>query len=613
MAEQVYFKSKKDSVWRKDHATLKDFYHNGGEVDPKTGKFQYDPKYYSFDEMELTIDPDESMESVEKYDAVRQRSEILKCSQSFFYFCHKYVKILHPMKGLIPFVLYNYQRKVIRDYEKYRFNIISKFRQGGLTTVTLLWGLWRCMFDLDQQIMLLSKTDREATDIGMLIDRSCENFPDWLRPKKDSKWNDHLKMFTNTGSTLKFYSPEAARGKAVTFLIVDEAAFVDDMDKHWKAMWPVLSTGGSCTLVSTVNGLGNWYERTYHDAKEGRNKFHIIDLDYWEHPDYNDENWVKEQKAQLGEKGFLQEVLRHFLGSGETYFSSRILTQLAERTRNNNPIKKLYPRWANKAGRISQIENEYNKGAFWIWKLPVEGREYIIAADCADGQEENNDSSCFQILDTVTMEQVAEFYSNIISPNEFAQVLSEVGLHYNNALLAVETNGIGSAVMNTLLFVFYYENLYYEPNKVNAKPGIKMGAANRPEYLEALKNALSSQTVKINSLRFAMEIQTFEFNAVTKKAQARKGEHDDAIISMAIALFIRNSMTRNLPVGAETPKNVSSAIKNQVYEEIRRELLEGSPSKMVEEIDLIAPEEISMPISLIPIRKNNLLLREFGW
>ena len=49
------------------------------------------------------------------------------------------------------------------------------------------------MFQLDQQIMLISKTDREATDIGMMADRACENLPEWLKPKKDSKWNDHLK------------------------------------------------------------------------------------------------------------------------------------------------------------------------------------------------------------------------------------------------------------------------------------------------------------------------------------------------------------------------------------------------------------------------------------
>ena len=257
----------KEKFWKKSHKNLKDFYESGGIFDKKKKQLQYDPQYYEFDKYELEIDPCESAEEVDGYDSDRRQKEIIKCCNSFPYFCHKYIKILHPMKGLVPFVLYGYQRKVIKDYEVYRFNIISKFRQGGLTTVTLLWGLWRCMFQMDQQIMLLSKTDREATDIGMMIDRACEHFPIWLKPKKEGKWNDHLKMFTDTGSAIKFYSPEAARGKAVTFLIVDEAAFIDDMEKHWKAMWPVLSTGGSCTLISTVNGLGNWYEQTYVDAK----------------------------------------------------------------------------------------------------------------------------------------------------------------------------------------------------------------------------------------------------------------------------------------------------------------------------------------------------------
>lgn len=616
MDQPIFFKSKKESIWRKHHVTIKDFYLKGGEID-KDGKFQYDPQYYSFDKYELTIDPDETMENVKTYDAARRQQEIVKCCNSFFYFCHKYVKILHPMKGLIPFVLYEYQRKVIRDYEKYRFNIISKFRQGGLTTVTLLWGLWRCMFQLDQQIMLLSKTDREATDIGMMVDRSCENFPEWLKPKKDGKWNDHLKMFTDTGSAIKFYSPEAARGKAVTFLIVDEAAFVDSMDLHWKAMWPVLSTGGSCALVSTVNGLGNWYEQTYHDAKEGHNKFHVIDLDYWEHPDYNDEEWVKEQKAQLGEKGFLQEVLREFLGSGETYFPARIITQLSEQTRNNYPSRKLFPKWVNKSGRIAQLENEeHNKGAMWVWKEPIEGHDYIISADAAEGQAENNDNSAFQIIDTSTLEQVAEFYSNLIVPHEFAQVLNEVGIYYNNALMVIENMGPGGAVLSNLQHTLFYENLYFDNTKsVNARPGIKIGVINRALYLESLQNRLLNQTVRINSIRFVMELQTFEYNGVTKKAQAQKGKHDDAIMSMCMGLHVRDSMLRDIPMGAEVPREISATLKSQVYEDIKRELMEGKPEDiLIDETDILL---LDKDFALTPLfgreRKGEKLLREFGW
>jgi hypothetical protein len=603
--------------WRKTHKSLKDFYISGGIKDLKTGKLQYDPAYYTLDKYELEIDPCETPEEVESYDPKRQQQEIIKCCNSFPYFCHKYVKILHPMKGLIPFVLFDYQRKVIKDYENFRFNIISKFRQGGLTTVTLLWGLWRCMFQLDQQIMLLSKTDREATDIGMMIDRACENLPAWIKPKKDGKWNDHLKQFTDTGSAVKFYSPEAARGKSVTFLIVDECAFIDDMDKHWKAMWPILSTGGSCTIVSTVNGLGNWYEQTYHDAKEGSNRFHVIDLDYWEHPDYNDEEWVKEQKAQLGDKGFLQEVLREFLGSGETYFPSRIITQLTELTRNNYPSRKLFPKWVNKIGRIAQLEQEeHNKGAMWVWKEPVEGHEYIIGVDASEGQGENNDNCCFEVIDTSTLEQVAEFYSNIIVPHEFAQVLNEVGIYYNNALLAVENMGPGGAVLSNLQHTLFYENLYFDNLKsASAKPGIKIGQVNRSLYLESLQNRLLNQTMRINSARFVTELQTFEYNPVSKKAQAQKGKHDDAIMSMCMALHVRDSMMRDIPVGGEQPRETSSILKAQVYEEIKRELMEGKTENSLidDDLDLLATDRDLIYPVYHERRHLDGLLKEFGW
>jgi len=602
-----------EKFWQKSHKNLKDFYLSGGILDKKTGKYQFDPEYYEFDKYELQIDPCETLEEVENYDSERRQKEIIKCCNSFSYFCHKYVKILHPMKGLVPFVLYKYQKKVIKDYEDYRFNIISKFRQGGLTTCTLLWGLWRCEFQMDQQVMLLSKTDREATNIGMMVDRACENLPSWLKPKKEGKWNDHIKQFTDTGSALQFYSPEAARGKSVTFLIIDEAAFIDDMDKHWKAMWPILSTGGSCALVSTVNGLGNWYEKTYKEAKSGSNKFHVIDLDYWEHPDYNDENWAAEQKAQLGEKGFSQEVLREFLGSGETYFPTRVLKQLSEQTRKNYPSRKLFPQWNNKIKTHS--ENEELKGAFWVWKEPIEGHDYIIGADCAEGQGEENDNSCFEVIDSTTLEQVGEFYSNVVLPHEFAKVLNEVGLYYNNALLAIEHMGPGGAVISNLQHNFGYDNLYYDTSKVTSttKPGIKVGQTNRILFLESLQNRLINQTIRINSMRFSREIDTFEYNSTTKKAQARKGQHDDAIMAMCMALYVRESIARDMPVGAEPIREVSSLIKSQIYDEIKKELEEGRLENFLEdEIDVLAPEMDYNPLMGLQ-RKNENILREFGW
>jgi len=596
------------SLWRKKYKTLREYY-----------KKEFDPEFYDFDDYVLEIDPDETFDEINNYSVERQNEEIVKCVNSFGYFCQKYIRILHPTKGLIPFILFKYQVKCIQEYEKHRFSIISKFRQGGLTTVTLIYGLWKCMFQLDQQIMALSKTDREATNIGMMVDRAVENMPSWLSPKKDGKWNDHLKQFKDTGGALQFYSPEAARGKSVTFLIIDEAAFIPDMENHWKAMWPVLSTGGSCVLISTVNGLGNWYEETYTKAKDGKNMFHVIDLDYWEHPDYNEKNhpgWVEEQKAQLGEKGFMQEVMRSFLGSGETYIPAEKISALDQELRKINPIKKLFPRFVNKDNTAEEFYDEISKGALWIWQESKPGHEYALGVDCAEGVGSEGDNSCIQIIDVNRLEQVAEFYSNTITPHDLANVVFELGILYNTGLIIVEDMASGGIVLEMLQHDLSYENLFVsQKNARNMRPGLKITTANRSNVLQGFQSRVLNNSLRINSRRLLREMKTFEFNNTTKKASAAKGKHDDAIMAMAIALYGRDQTVRDVPLGIDgsDAKGKSQTMLADIKEELRKGLQESILEKVINREKKTNLDESDQELLISMYRKKHDICKEFNW
>jgi hypothetical protein len=81
----------------------------------------------------------------------------------------------------------------------------------------------------------------------------------------------------------------------------------------WKAVWPAISTGGNVYVVSTTNGVGNWFEETVRGAQEGTNKFFLYHGNYLDHPDHQNPEWVAEMRKRLGEKGFAQEVLGHFV------------------------------------------------------------------------------------------------------------------------------------------------------------------------------------------------------------------------------------------------------------------------------------------------------------
>jgi hypothetical protein len=152
------------------------------------------------------------------------------------------------------------------------------------------------MFKLDQKIMVLSKSDREARGAGKIVTNCIKYFPKWLCPVMD-KDNEHEKIFGETNGSIEFWTCEAARSKSLTYLIIDEAAFIKGMDEHWKSMYPTLATGGSCIVISTVNGLGNWYEEWYHAACEEKNTFHVIDLNYQEQ--YVNDAWQARLAVRL--------------------------------------------------------------------------------------------------------------------------------------------------------------------------------------------------------------------------------------------------------------------------------------------------------------------------
>jgi hypothetical protein len=583
-----------DPNWRASFSTLEEFY-----------RHNYPEKYFDFERGELRIDPMETKEDIEAYDSARRELEIKRCAVSFHYFCHKYVKITHPKAGLLPFITYKYQRRCIGDYEKNRFNIISKFRQGGLTTVTVLWAMWRCLFKLDETIMVVSKTDREAIAAGEIVKRALEELPHWMSPIM-SKNNDHQKIFTDTGCKLFFYTPEAARGRSITYLIIDEAAFIKNMREFWNDIFPTVNTGGNVIVVSTVNGVGNWYHATYTAAQQDDNDFNVIDIEYTEHPEYDDPDWVSLVRAQLGEKGFQQEILRSFHGAGDSFIPTNIVNDLLLETRDTEPVRELFNEWANKLGR-KKNDSVLEDGALLVWREPIEGRDYVMGVDAASGMGEECDNSCFQIYDASTLEQVAEFYSNEIKPYVFAQICAHTANMYNNALIVVENEKDGQTVLSHLQHDVYYENLFRPDGQT---PGVKMTTKSRPMMLAAIQTRLMTGTMSVHSRRLAHEIEHFIYNITTKKPEAASGYHDDAIIATCLALYARDLQMRSSPIGAgSVPEELTERYKAEVYEDIKRELAKGLENSWVNK-----NEESNEDKHFIPKKRPfDSILKEFGW
>jgi hypothetical protein len=347
-------------------------------------------------------------------------------------------------------------------------------------------------------------------------------------------------------------------------------------------------------------------------------------LDYWEHPDYNDERWVKKTKANLGEKGWLQEVLRSFLGSGENYIPSEVLSELEEFTAQLSPARALFEQWTNE----TEEEEGFVRGAFHIFKEPIEGRDYILGVDVAEGMGTEGDNTCIQVIDMLTCEQVAEFYSNTVLPNTLSQIVSQIGHYYNTAMAVIENNGPGTTVLSKLMYEINYENVYYESNK-RESAGVKTTKQNRPIILESLQNRLLNRSLIVRSKRLVKEMKTFIYNKVTKRAEASSGHHDDAIIAISLALYGRDCSIRHVPVAMslEPNKQLTPATRKELYEEIKAELSKDAPDRWFKNVHdeekmendffkenpMTREEELMFNLNVRVNRPLRSLLKEFGW
>lgn len=213
--------------------------------------------------------PPDSQRNIEKYPRTRgddweefggfgdkvEWDEFVRCSQSVEYFISQYCCVVHPEDGLVPCGLYGFQRcKVLPAFLNERFVITRKFRQGGFSTVAALVILWMLLFDTDLKILVISKGDREAVEFMSLIKTAYDYLPEFLRCVL-SKNNEHI-METDHGCKVSCYTPKAGVSFSCKLIVIDEAAHIEqDMKKIWGKIYPVISAGGNCWVISTSNGV----------------------------------------------------------------------------------------------------------------------------------------------------------------------------------------------------------------------------------------------------------------------------------------------------------------------------------------------------------------------
>jgi hypothetical protein len=404
--------------------------------------------------------------------------------------------------------------------------------------------------------VLVAQDQDSAEAIFRIVHRFAENLPEALRQGalRTSRSNARQLAFTKLDCEFRVESAadaNAGRGLTIHNLHGSEvASWPGDATATLASLRAAVIPGGEVTLESTPQGSeGCWY-REWQAAEANGHVKHFFP--WWMEPHY------RLRGARLGKVTAEEEalVVRHGLDVEQiayrrdlkANFGARAAQEFAEDAeacfRASGSCVFDAEALERRLGALPKPVEKRDCGQLHVWWPPVERpsetyapagrrREYIIGVDPAGGGVEG-DFAAMQVIDRASGMQCAEWYGHC-TPEELARKAAALGREYNNALLAVERNNHGHAVLAQLETVEHYDAIFRESGRIS---GWLTTAVSRPRMLENLAATIVAEPELFSSARLLGECKTFVRHADGRIAAAQ-GCHDDAVTAMAVALAVR--------------------------------------------------------------------------
>jgi hypothetical protein len=455
--------------------------------------------------------------------------------------------------------------------------IILKFRQPGISTLVLALLFLDTINHPNTYTVVLAQ-DAESTQlIFEMVQRFYKNLPEARRPRtqyanrREYLWPDlGSRIFVGTAGADDF-----GRGLTINNVHGSEVAKWKDGDKIASSLLQAVPPDGNIFLESTANGIGNFFQVEYDNAKNHVTDYTARFFAWFEFPEeyakpvrddfiptgeeqklvdtygVTDEQlqWRRDKMREPGmSKDFRQEYPANddeaFKTSGVNYFNSEKLSEWSTVLKRPEHQPLLGVRIPD---QFPRLQNAYADGLLKIWQLPQADKIYCVGADAAEGINDygDHDFNCADVGDNDTWEQCAHLHDQG-EPHEFGLLLDELGRWYKMALLGVMRLNHGHTVLSALLHTthypeakadqahgVYFHQEYDEQKKMRARrPGWPETGKSKVLMLDDLNDALNQDDLGLHCAESVSELRRY-----VKKPGGKSGgegrSHDDRVTSLA--------------------------------------------------------------------------------
>lgn len=448
-------------------------------------------------------------------------------------------------------------------------HVFLKARQIGATTITAAYALWDTMFHRDRPWLITSVGETEAAEtLSTKVAQAYNALPPWVRARGPKLVRDTYEVFGfDNGSSITAIpsTSKSGRSRAVYGVIMDEAAFQEYADELFGALDPMCY--GPMIVLSTANGMGNWFHQIYQDAHHTDSAWSHGFYPWTAVPGRNDE-WYQRMKKRYRSQPrlFAQEypasALEAFLKSGKTVYDLEVLqADFAWDDPNERFDLSMFQFQDPDFSKIPDGEAGERPLELWVWKRPYIARDafgrvtrlpnYVLAADVAEGIG-GADFSTMVVVDTETLEIVATCKAHI-PIHDLGRYLWEVASWYFNALLGPERNAVGITPL-----VYLQDNGYPRLYRMDKAAEIKVGDrtlrygfitshTSKAKAVHHLAKLISDQECLLEDARLYNEFTTYVSDS-RGRFGAASGNHDDLVSAALIAFQLADDVGRFPPI-----------------------------------------------------------------
>lgn len=481
------------------------------------------------------------------------------------------MKVVNKQGKTVPFKFFAQQKHLMQNLDKY--NIICKARQQGFPTAAVSFSLFLALTRPNSCCLLMSYTIDSATAIFDKLKQLYFDLPNALQVplynnnKKELKFVNGSRIVVCTCGT-----SDQARGMSLAFAHLSEFAFYrDNATKQLLAIEQSLLPDGKVIIESTPNGM-NHFQELFSKAERNENMYKAFFFDW-----YNGKEQFADEYKQFSERyinmhGALPTVEELDDTEKALHKKGATIEQLAWRRLKiaNSSLEEFNQEFPSDPtvafvttgsnifnpqmvyDRLNYIDEviplgipkdlpdslkQWHNRGFTVWELPKPKTKYYCGVDTAEGV--NRDYSVIEVIDD-DGRQVAEFKSNKIKPFNFAQLVNDIGIYYNKALLIIEKASAGHTVIDKLKNDYRYQNMYkykeYDARGRSVKRvGFVTDSKSKPLMINEFVELFETNRILINSEELLKEMKVFTF--YDGKMSAPKGFHDDIVMAFAMALY----------------------------------------------------------------------------